>query len=100
MRILHCSKERGAALVGKVKTEGSTVLASAKTVPKKMNELLDNLIEEVAYFFVSICVIPIIVLILLVILMKQLLGFNGGAGSYSALIREIRKLSPGKTEAE
>ena len=98
--LLERAKERGAALVGKVKTEGSTVLASAKTVPKKMNELLDNLIEEVAYFFVSICVIPIIVLILLVILMKQLLGFNGGAGSYSALIREIRKLSPGKTEAE
>lgn len=91
-------KESGASLLGKVKTEGSTALASVKTVPKKMNELLDNLIEEVAYFFVSICVIPIIVLILLVILMKQLLGFNGGAGNYSALIREIRKLAPGKAE--
>ena len=99
--LLERAKERGAALVGKVKTEGSTVLASAKTVPKKMNELLDNLIEEVAYFLVSICVIPIIVLILLVILMKQLLGFNvGGAGNYSAMIREIRKLAPGKAAEE
>ena len=92
-------KDSGASLLGKVKTEGSTALASMKTVPKKMNDLLDNLIEEVAYFFVSICVIPIVVLILLVILMKQLLGFNGGgSGNYSAMIREIRKLTPGRAE--
>jgi hypothetical protein len=69
-------KESGSSVLGKVKEGGSTALASAKEVPKKMNELLDNLIEEVAYFFVSICVIPIVVLILLVILLKQLLGLN------------------------
>lgn len=96
--LLDRVKDSGASLLGKVKTEGSTALASVKTVPKKMNDLLDNLIEEVAYFFVSICVIPIVVLILLVILMKQLLGFNGGTGNYSAMIREIRKLAPEKAE--
>lgn len=99
--LLDRVKDSGASLLGKVKTEGSTALASMKTVPKKMNDLLDNLIEEVAYFFVSICVIPIVVLILLVILMKQLLGFNGGgSGNYSAMIREIRKLAPGKAAEE
>lgn len=92
-------KSKGSGVLGKIKTGGSTALASAKEVPKKMNELLDNLIEEIAYFFVSICVIPIIVLILLVIILKQLLGFSGaGTGNYSALLREIRKLSPGKAE--
>ena len=58
-----------------------------------MNELLDNLIEEVAYFFVSICIIPIVVLILLTVLLKQLLGFKGsGAGDYTALLKEIRSI--------
>ena len=70
-------------------------------VLKKMKELLDNLIEEIACFFVSICVIPIVVLILLVTIIKQLLGFGGtGLGSYSALLKEIRKLSPSKAEEE
>ena len=85
--------EGGSSLVGKIKEGGSSALASAKEVPKKMNELLDNLIEEVAYFFVSICIIPIVVLILLTVLLKQLLGFKGsGAGDYTALLKEIRSI--------
>lgn len=66
-----------------------------------MNELLDNLIEEVAYFFVSICLIPIVVLILMVVLLKQLLGFRGtGAGDYKILLGELRKLSTDKIERD
>ena len=92
-------KNKGSDALGIIKSGVSTALASAKEVPKKMNELLDNLIEEIAYFFVSICVIPIIVLVLLVILLKQLLGFSSsGTGNYSALLREIKKLSSDKAE--
>ncbi len=97
--ILGNLKSKGSALVGKVKDSGSSVLASAKEVPKKMNALLDNLIEEVAYFFVSICIIPIVVLLLLIVLMKQLLGFTGsGTGDYGALVKEIRKLTAEKVD--
>ena len=86
-------------MFGKVKEGGSSVLATAKEVPKKMNELLDNLIEEVAYFFVSICVIPIVVMVLLVVILKQLLGFKGpSASDYKALIKEIRRPAPESTE--
>ena len=94
-------KDKSSDMLGKIKTEGSTALASVKEVPKKMNDLLDNLIEEIAYYFVSICVIPIVVLVLLVVLMKQLLGFNvTPSGNYSAVLREIRKLAPGKAKEE
>lgn len=94
-------KNSGSAVLGTIKNEGSNVLASAKEIPKKMNELLDNLIEEIAYFFVSICVIPIVVLILLVILLKQLLGFSGVAAiDSSALVKAMKQLSLEKKEQE
>ena len=92
-------KKGGTSIIGKIKDGGSTALASAKEVPKKMNTLLDNLIEEVAYFFVSICIIPIIVMILLIVLLKQLLGFKGsGLGDYAALLRGIRKMTSERNE--
>lgn len=92
-------KEKGSSAIGKVKDGSSTVFATAKEVPKKMNELLDNLIEEVAYFIVSICVIPVVVLILLAVFLKQILGFKGsGASEYVALMREFQKKIPEKKE--
>lgn len=91
--------EGGTSLVGKIKEGGSSALASAKEVPKKMNDLLDNLIEEVAYFFVSICIIPIVVLILLAVLLKQLLGFKGSsAGDYAALLKAVKSIKTEKPE--
>lgn len=91
--------DKGTALIGKVKTEGSTVLSSVKEVPQKMNKLLDNIVEEIAYFFVSICLIPIVVLVLLVVLMKSLLGFKGsGSGDYNALLKEVKKISSDKND--
>ena len=93
-------KEGGTAVIGKVKDGGSTVLASAKEVPKKMNILLNNLIEEVAYFFVSICVIPLIVMVLLIVFLKQILGFKGsGSGDYTALVKTLREKISERKEA-
>ena len=76
-------------------------LASVKEVPEKMNNLLDYLIEEIAYLFVSLCAIPIIVLILLIVFLKSLLGFKGSVSADSAaLVREIRRILPKKEELE
>ncbi len=98
--LLDRIKNGGASALGKIKEGGSTALVSAKEVPKKMNDLLDNLIEEVAYFFISLCVIPILVLVLLIVLMKQLLGFStSGAGNYGALLKEIKRTALEKKEA-
>lgn len=92
-------KNGGSSAIGKVKEGSSTVFATAKEVPKKMNELLDNLIEEVAYFIVSICVIPVVVLILLAVFLKQILGFTGpGVSEYGALVRQLRRKIPEKKE--
>ena len=85
-------KAGGSALLGKVKDGSSSVLTSAKEVPKKMNTLLDNLIEEIAYFFVSVCLIPVAVLLLLVVLVKQVLGVTGpSAAGYASLLKELKK---------
>lgn len=93
-------KNGGASALGKIKEGGSTALASAKGVPKKMNDLLDNLIEEVAYFFISLCIIPILVLVLLIVLLKQLLGFSvTGTGNYAAILREIKRIAPEKNDS-
>ena len=63
------------------------------------DKLLDNIVEEIAYFFVSICLIPIVVLVLLVVLMKSLLGFkSSGSGDYNALLKEVKKISSGKND--
>lgn len=94
-------KDKGAisSLIGKVKEGASATLATAKEVPKKMNALLDNLIDEVAYFFVSICVIPIVVLVLLIVLLKQILGIGtSGTADYMLLINEIRKIKSDTNE--
>lgn len=94
-------KKSGSSVLGTIKESGSTVLSSAKEVPKKMNDLLDNIIEEVAYFFVSIIAIPLIVLAILVVFLKQILNFKGsGSGDYKALAKEMRRMMPGKHEAE
>lgn len=88
-------KDKGAlsSLIGKVKDGASSTLATAKEVPKKMNALLDNLIDEVAYFFVSICVIPIVVLVVLIVLLKQILGIRAAeTADYMLLVKEIRKI--------
>lgn len=95
------SEDKGAisSLIGKVKDGASSTFATAKEVPKKMNALLDNLIDEVAYFFVSICVIPIVVLVLLVVLLKQILGIGtSGTADYMFLLNEIRKIKADKNE--
>lgn len=47
----------------------------------KFNALLDNMIEGVAVFFVTTCVIPIIIMLLLLALINQLLGTNFKASS-------------------
>lgn len=99
--ILGKIKEGGASAIGKIKEGGSTALASVKEVPEKMNNLLDYLIEEIAYLFVSLCAIPIIVLILLIVFLKSLLGFKGSVSADSAaLVREIRRILPKKEELE
>ena len=96
------SEEKGvvSSLIGKVQDGASSALAKAKEVPKKMNDLLDHLIDEIAYYFVSICVIPIVVLVILIVLVKQLLGFMPSGGRDTALLlREIHKINSGTNES-
>lgn len=47
----------------------------------KFKELLDKTIETVAFFVVTTCVLPIIVLLLMVLLINQILGTNLSAGT-------------------
>ena len=96
------NKVKGTSQSGlsKVKTKSSALLSSMKDVPERINELLDSLIDEIAYFFISICVIPIVVLVLLVVLLKQFHGIEtSGKGSYAALLREIRTITSKEKES-
>jgi len=48
---------------------------------EKFNNMIDNMIEAVAFFVVTTCILPIVILVLLVMLMNQLLGLNLDAGA-------------------
>jgi hypothetical protein len=47
----------------------------------KFKAILDSMLEAVACYFVTTCIIPIIVLMLLIALIKQLFGLNINAGA-------------------
>ena len=71
----------------------SAAATKVKDLPEKAGTLLNNLVEEIAYYFVSICVIPILVLVLMVVLVKQILGFSsGGASGAASMIKELKSI--------
>lgn len=69
----------------------------------KFSTLLDNMIEGVALFFVTTCLIPIIIMVLLLMLINQLFGTSFKASSIlkmpSQAREQIRKRS-GEAAAE
>lgn len=75
-------------LTGTVGEDGSKLqqlIGKAKTVVtgslEKFNDILDNMIEAVAFFVVTTCVLPIIVLVVLLMIVNQLLGTNINVGA-------------------
>ncbi len=71
----------------------SAAATKVKDLPEKAGDLLNNLVEEIAYYFVSICVIPILVLILMVVLVKQILGLSsGGVSGAASMIKELKSI--------
>lgn len=71
----------------------SAAATKVKDLPEKASALLNNLVEEIAYYFVSICVIPILVLILMVVLVKQILGLSsGGVSGAASMIKELKSI--------
>lgn len=71
----------------------SAAATKVKDLPEKAGDLLNNLVEEIAYYFVSICVIPILVLILMAVLVKQILGLSsGGVSGAASMIKELKSI--------
>ena len=70
----------------------------------KFNDLLDNMIETVAFFIVTTCVLPIVVLLLMILLLNQLTGANINVGAVMkaplSAKKKIKKITAEANEEE